>query len=427
MIHLDGLLDIGKKWNYELQLTQVTEGKIKFALESKLSPPPLTTKSEIEYILPNMIRIGNVGKGVKTKTFIPSKEEGMKINISLQFENDEIGPVKKKKNNKSHLRQRAEILTPRKIKDDESIQRYILHLYNQALIVLENIQVRFENKIDKHKFHRIKQLYKEKLEEHVTKLGNQTLRTKLSTQKAILNTLSVSNRIITKIFDHMNMFIKGSLRNSNSTIVSMQKELEKELNSEFVHLCKQYEICRTSRTFSDLLTDMLTMILKTDNRKVKQASDALTEVLKDAVFLRIMDWQSHKQFKVLIRNLEYKNEEETRIVFLILRNVIANRNKPIKIYGAENMKLVNKTVVLQAILNEFDKVILGDQNNTKQWNDLLQKLEEWTKASEYRNIISKIWSELIKIMEVGAEKMTEEVVKTVRENIRFVLDGFENK
>ncbi|XP_013138765.1 PREDICTED: uncharacterized protein LOC106103495 [Papilio polytes] len=144
MIHLDGLLDIGKKWNYELQLTQVTEGKIKFALESKLSPPPLTTKSEIEYILPNMIRIGNVGKGVKTNAFIPNKEEAMKINISLQFENDEIGPVKKKKNNKSHLRQRAEILTPRKIKDDESIQRYILHLYNQALIVLENIQAPYE-------------------------------------------------------------------------------------------------------------------------------------------------------------------------------------------------------------------------------------------------------------------------------------------
>ncbi|KPJ15989.1 hypothetical protein RR48_05334 [Papilio machaon] len=164
------------------------------------------------------------------------------------------------------------------------------------------------------------------------------------------------------------------------------------------------------------------MILKTNDRKVKQASDALTEVLKDAVFVKIMDWESHKKFKILIRKLEYKNEEETRIVFLILKNVIANRNQPIKIYGAENMKLVNKTVVLQAILNEFDKVIFGDHNNTKQWDNLLQKLEEWTNASEYRNIITKIWSELISIIEKGAEKMTEEVAQTVRENIRFVLD-----
>ncbi|KPJ00393.1 hypothetical protein RR46_06983 [Papilio xuthus] len=220
----------------------------------------------------------------------------------------------------------------------------------------------------------------------------------------------------------MNMFLKGSLRNSNSTIDSMQKFLDKELNTEFIHLCKQYKICRSRRTFSDLLTQMLTMILKTDNRKIKQASDALTEVLKDAVFVKIMDWESHKQFKALIRNLEYKNEEETKIVFLILKNVIANRNQPIKIYGAENMKLVNKTVVLQAILNEFDKVIFGDRNNTKQWDNLLQKLEEWTNASEYRNIITQIWTELIRIMEIGAEKMTEEVARTVRENIRFVLD-----
>ncbi|CAH2064911.1 unnamed protein product, partial [Iphiclides podalirius] len=87
---------------------------------------------------------------------------------------------------------------------------------------------------------------------------------------------NVSNKIVNKLLDRMGLHSKNSqsLRNEISLANAVQKGFNVD---EFIHICNEYKICRTGRSFSDFTAEILSMILRTDDRSVKQASDALTE------------------------------------------------------------------------------------------------------------------------------------------------------
>ncbi|CAG4952669.1 unnamed protein product [Parnassius apollo] len=286
--------------------------------------------------------------------------------------------------------------------------------------MLDDLQEHHKDKINGHDFHKLKQSYKDKITEFIIKIEDQTVKTKLGVQKAIVNVFDISNIIIRKLLSHLNIGpIDDALQNHNTSNNILQKEFEEELIFEYIYVCTEYDICRSRESFSDFLVEFLKIILKTDNRKVKQASDALTEVLKDVDFAKIMDWESYKIFKVLIAKMEFMDELGTRAILTILKSIIANRNQPIILYGTEDQALVNKTVIFHDILNDFDKALPGNNENTGEWDHLTKSLSSWVIGKN--NNILNITKNLFKNIEKGIDKMMEEEAETMRKNIRLIL------
>ncbi|XP_045489129.1 uncharacterized protein LOC123690163 isoform X2 [Pieris rapae] len=265
----------------------------------------------------------------------------------------------------------------RKVKEDRKINDFIQHIFKQTLKVLNDIKSKTANNQLKNEINSLKHTFNEKFGKFMSETYNHTLRTNLGKQKIILNTIDTSHkllqRLINNLYKDMN---KESLRTEINAVNAFQKEVDRERDLENKHACKQFNICHLNDEFSDFVSDIIVIILLSDDRKVKQASDALTEAIKNTDFDNVLNYDLENKLKSYLGNIEKWDAFMTRAMFIAVKALIRNKNKPIAIYNSQDNYLANKTVAFQNIINLANEK-LPKNDNVNEWEKIKQDLIDW--------------------------------------------------
>jgi hypothetical protein len=373
-VEIDGVIDLGPGWNYEYKIIPADKRTIDDEILALHENDDVTTKKTEDYAT-EIVDIDN-----------PE-------NI---YDN------------------------PHAVKDDKKINQFAFHVYKQSLKVFDTIKQKVDSSLS-HKVDFIARSYDEKFRNFVNETLNHKIKTRLGTQKGVLNTIDTSDRLLRRLVNYLIGEIgkNGVLRNKMAITNVLQKEVDKESDLEYKHICVKFGICLTPNGFNMFLADVITILLKNDDKELKQASDALTEVLKTTDFTKIMDFHIQKKFRNKILDIESWDEDITRACYKIFKNILALKNHPIKVM-VQNYEQINSTVVLLEIIDEFDKVLLPNEENLLEWTDIKNSLEEWN-AAQRKDILEIMQSLISHIIKKGVDKMSDKKLDSLKQKFTILL------
>ncbi|CAH4033102.1 unnamed protein product [Pieris brassicae] len=406
-VEIDGQIDLGHGWQHEFpiwaqkektysQFLRTDEPK-RYKLAStggddtlrdntalqKLLSSNINTLLDIqskktkEYHEENKKETNNKKKNKKKTKKSASTESLDHDKINLDDVSPKIDVIPKKGATRAIDMERSKEIEARKVKEDRKINDFIQHIFKQTLKVFNDIQSKTKDNKLKHEMNSLKHTFNEKFGKFISETYNHTLRTNLGKQKIILNTINTSHkllqRLINNLYKDMN---KESLRTQINAVNAFQKQVDRERDLENKHACKQFHICRLNDEFSDFISDIIVVILLSDDRKVKQASDALTEAIKNIDFDNVLNYDLQNKLKIYLGTIEKWDAFMTRAMFLAIKSLIRNKNKPITIYNSQDNYLANKTIAFQNIINMADEK-LPKNDNVNEWEKIKQDIIDW--------------------------------------------------
>lgn len=310
---------------------------------------------------------------------------------------------------------------PHKVKDDDKINEFTNHIFKQNLKVFDSIKHKTNQYYLRKQVDVLAKSYEDKFREFLKETRHQNIKTRLGTQKVILNTIDMSNRILKRLINYMigDMDRKGVLRNNVATANIFQKEVEKEQNLELTHACKKFGICRTGDGFPEFLTDLLTYMLKSDNKKFKQSIDAFTEVVKSTDFYKVLDSDTERKLKSSIENMELLSVQTLRPVMMIIKNIIWNKNKPIIIHSDSRGSRVNSTLAFLEIIDLLDQKLPRNEANILEWNDIRNSMRDFAEGKRYD--VQDIMEAFVKHLKKAVRSMDAPNRRIISKNLNQIL------
>ncbi|CAG4974355.1 unnamed protein product [Colias eurytheme] len=308
----------------------------------------------------------------------------------------------------------------RKVKEDTKVYDFTVHIYKQTLKVFDGIEKKTDNEKLKRKVSALKRSYKERFGDFLKQTYNHTLKTKLGKQKVILNTIDMSNKLLQRLVNHLlHDMDREILRTNLGTVNVFQKEVDKEKAIENIHACKKLGVCRQNDDFSDFLVEILRIIIQTDDTKVKQAMDALVEAYLGADFDEILEPNLQIKFKKGLGKTEVWDAFMSRAMFVVLRNIIKNKNKPIVVMNQQDNVLANKTIALYDIINILNEK-LPKSENEKEWAGMKKDLVDWSEGRH--NNISLIANSYVNhVVEKALRKLDYDTRAKINESMAVLL------
>ncbi|RVE49898.1 hypothetical protein evm_005491 [Chilo suppressalis] len=372
-VELDGVIDLGPKWNF------------KYNVE-----PKNLARQLFEVDLPNVMH-STVGNKAITRM------------LDDPFDKTDVF-------NKPHV-----------VKEDKQINDFTLHVYKQSLKVFDAMKKKVDPRY-RHKVDIIARSYDEKFRSFVNETLNQKIKTKLGTQKVVMNTIDTSNRLMKRL---VNFFIsdlskEGALRNQMTVSNVLEKEVDKEMALEYRHICTKFGICRTSNGFNNFMVDIFTIVLKGDNNKIRQGFDAWTEVLKATDFTKIMMKSTQDNFRRRIAEAETWNIGMIKAMLVITKNLYALKNQPLKVmtHGTE---YIQSTVMLLEIIDEFDKALPPNEENILAWTDMTSSLNQWQQGK--RNDVVEILQSLVgHVKSNGIDRMDKKTQESLKQKFMLIFN-----
>ncbi|XP_050360154.1 uncharacterized protein LOC126779969 isoform X2 [Nymphalis io] len=291
-------------------------------------------------------------------------------------------------------------INERKIKDNAKIKDFTVHIFNQSLDIFDKMKKNTDDAKIKRKLKALRESYIEKFSDFVKETEEHKLKTKLANQNVILHTIDVNNYILKRIVNYLSEDKDASAARISGIVNIFKNELEKEKNIENKHACSKLSICRSDKEYSDFIIKILDIILLTDNRKMKQASDALTEVIKTNDLTNIIQNETQYKLRKLMTNMESWDPFVTRSMFLILRSAIAYKNLPFTVSHISELEAINRTVTLHSIIDFLNKN-MGTVENKNEWKDVIKRMEDWrdNKRNDVQKTIELIIRQIIKELE----------------------------
>ncbi|CAF4913634.1 unnamed protein product [Pieris macdunnoughi] len=417
-VEIDGQIDLGQGWLHEFPIwTQKEKRYSQFLRTDEPKPyklaPTVGEEQHDNTALQKLIDSVNISSNINTLLQHPSIQSKKTKEYQKQNKNEKNSKKKNKKRGKKKTKKYASIesldhdkinlddvspkihviprkgvtraidterskeIKARKIKEDTKINDFIQHIFKQTLKVFNDIKSKTTDSKLKHEINSLKHTFNEKFGKFISETYNHTLRTNLGKQKIILNTIDTSHkllqRLINNLYKDMN---KESLRTPLNEVNVFQKEVDRERDLENKHACKQFRICHLNDEFSDFVSDIIVVILLSDDGKVKQASDALTEAVKNTDFDNVLNYDLQNKLKSYLGNIEKWDAFMTRAMFIAVKSLIRNKNKPIAIYNSQDNYLANKTIAFQNIINLADEK-LPKNDNVNEWEKIKQDLIDW--------------------------------------------------
>lgn len=339
----------------------------------------------------------------KTKTFVrkAQRQESVTDNIDL-FSNTDIS------------------IKPRFVKDDKKIKEFTKHVYEQSIKVLESIKDKMATYDMKKEAERLMRTYEDKFGDFVRDTQSQKIRTRLGTQKVILNTLDTSNRILERLAHYLlaKMDGKGILRTAGGENFILDK-LNKKKELENKHICNKLHICRSKDSFTDFIVDILSIISSADDKSITTMRDACTEVLKNINYNNFLDSDTEKRFQKGISDIEKYDANTMRSLFLIMKNILSSRNTPIKVVGKEDSR-INKTVAFLEMINSWEKRLPPNEKNMLDWNDMRTSFREWKDGSrkDTVDLVQHLAGHVMSVARVGRDNVFSRLLDT---NINTML------
>ncbi|XP_028158677.1 uncharacterized protein LOC114351601 [Ostrinia furnacalis] len=347
-VNIDGVIDLGPKWNYEY--------KIKSS-----ETFPTTEPTEPFTVAPDFFR------GISKK-----KEKKRKKNATPAAD---INPDSLITKYSHRFKPKSIYDRPHSVKDDSKINEFTYHVYKQSMKVFDEIKKKVDPSIQ-HKVQFLARSYDDKFREFVNETLHQKIKTRLGSERVVLNIIDTSNRLLKRLVNYFigDMNKEGIQRNNMAAANVLQKEVERESVLELKHACSKFSICRNSNGFSEFMIDVFTIIAKNDDAKIKQAADALTEVMKNTDFSKVMDWNTRKKFMKKIEEIESLDPLMLKAMFWIAINAFSMKNKPLNVMDDDSGQ-INKTIAFLEIIHELDKKLPANDENMLEWNDIKTKSE----------------------------------------------------
>uniref|UniRef100_A0A2A4K4V1 ZAD domain-containing protein n=1 Tax=Heliothis virescens TaxID=7102 RepID=A0A2A4K4V1_HELVI len=308
-----------------------------------------------------------------------------------------------------------------KIRDDVKVNDFTNHLYKQTLKVFDVVKEKTSQYHVKKQIDELARSYEEKFKEFLADTRSQKIKTRLGTQKVILNTIDMSNRILNRLINFMigDMDKKGVLRQNVATANIFQKEIEKEQNLELGHACKKFGICRSGKGFPDYITGILTTLLRCDDKKFKQSVDSLTEVMKNMKFHHVLESQTSRKIKESVEKIERLPVSVLRPMVMILKNIITHKNKPLIVETLSASHRVNSTLAFLEIIDLLDQKMPRDEAHALEWIDIENSLKGF--ADNKRYDVQEIMEVIIKTLKKILKGLDKESQKIVSKNLDIIF------
>lgn len=343
-----------------------------------------------------------------------NQNDGADKSTNKNLNKDEI------KNKNIHLK--GDKLNSTKLKDNSKIYNFILHIFKQSLIIFDKMMELANDVKKKQKIELLKILYTEKFSEFVNETEKHKLKTKLATQNVILNVIDVSNNILKRLANHLSLDNQDTEGNNIKRNTDISKIFEREIkivrDIENKHACNKLGVCRKDNEYSDFISQVLSIILHTDDYKIKQAANSMTETVKNSDLTNLVDYETEKKLREIFSDIEMWEASLIRSMFVILNTVIKNKNRPISIIDKIDMRLANRTVAFYDLLDIMNKNMNTVENKVKQ-KECLKDLEDWRDGKQ-KNVQSSIEA-VIKQMIEGLEKLDYEIRKDVSDVIKLLV------
>lgn len=312
---------------------------------------------------------------------------------------------------------------PHKVKDDAKINDFTNHIYQQTLKVFDTIKQKTNQNHLRKEVDVLAKSYEEKFREFLSETRHQKIKTRLGTQKVILNMIDNSNRILKRLVNFMigDLDKRGILRHNVATANIFQKEIDKELALELNHACKKFGICRTGSGFPEFVTDIISIMVRCDDKKFQHAFDSLTEAVKGTHYYHILPRATERKLKSSIEELEKVNIRTVRPMFIILKNMINNKNKPIVVNTVAGNDHVNTSLAFLELVDVLDQHCPQNESNALEWNDIRMSLVEFSENKRFD--IQEIMETFIKYMMKTMKSMDKDTQEIVAKNLSIIIGG----
>lgn len=303
-----------------------------------------------------------------------------------------------------------------RVRDDIDITNFFVNLYNETIHVFNTVKRRTDQEPVKKLIDNLERSYKVKFKEFLIDTSGKKIKTRLGTQKVILNSIETSTGFLNRLANFLAEDISHpSLRDNFETVNTFKKVVEKAEKLELEEACKKFGICRSNSLFSVFVTKLLDTMLLYDGTKFTQTRDALTEELKYLNFSALHE-KAQKKLKHKVDSLERMDQNKAKVVVAILKNTIVNRNKPI-IVNPLRSNLVNSTLALFEIIDLLDAKFVG--NETK-WVEIENSFKDF--GDDRRDDIQIIMADLVEHIKNNLKSLDHESQKILLKHIITVLN-----
>lgn len=373
-MQIDGVIDLGPNWNYEYRLETVKKSNI------TTKPVRFTTWLELE--------TSRKKKRSHRSHHSPPKQEYTTPKLRVTQYKDGYKPKK------------LYFKTAKVVKDIKNISDFIHHVHNHSLKVFDKIKEGLNPKVALN-VDTLAKDYNNKFNEFVKETMKQKIRTRRGPQRVILNTISTSNYLMTRLVNYFigKMERRGIVRDGQLAVNDLLKIVKKEHDSEMNHICNKFNICRTGTTFCDFMVSVLQIILRNGDAEIKKAVDAATEVLKEINLSDFMDDENLKAFKKKLEKFEKWDMVVVKAFLSAMKQIFAFNFKPIIVVFKDNVH-VTKTVALLELIYVINDNLHSNDENERQWTKIKNDLKDWSNknTNKTQEIMTELTNNLVKNM-----------------------------
>ncbi|XP_073966341.1 uncharacterized protein isoform X1 [Choristoneura fumiferana] len=306
--------------------------------------------------------------------------------------------------------------TDHKVKDDERTKEFSVHMFKQTMQVFDSMKRKMGNGVMKAKVDEMARSYRDQFGDFVRQQRENSVRTKMGDQRAILHTMDTSNLILQRLVN----FLKADMEKANierSHDSTLQREVDAARNLEYKHVCTKYGYCRSDKGFTNMLQNCIKVLMTADDEKMYRARDALTEVLKTGDYSKLIDSKTDKTFKQKINRMEKKEPEDLRKALRVLLGMLQNLQTPLEDEGG-NSEVVRKTAAFYTLLAMWEDAMPGDESNKLEWTDIERSLGDWRDGK--RTDILEIIKALERNVNRGFKKIDPDTEVKMKEQIKII-------
>lgn len=311
---------------------------------------------------------------------------------------------------------------PHQNKYNVQVHIYSVQFLEIGLQVFDEMLNKTHDETIKAKLQVLPDIYTTKYKEFLNETYKHDIKTRLGIQKVVLDAIDASDRILKRLVNGIVIDLdnRGSLRENIDAINDFQQEVRKSKDRQYQLLCSKLNICRSGNGFPEFLSEFLTTIVRCNDKKFQSAIDALTEVAKEVDFRNVFHKKTRKQIKKTIEHVEKQSLGVLRPSLLIIRNIIAHKNRPIIIKPSDlKRSRVNSTIAFLEILDAFDVKLPRTDAYIFEWWDLRTSLHEWEK--DRRNDIQDIMGIFMRNIKEALDGMPSSMQDHVAENLGLFI------
>ncbi|XP_075989869.1 uncharacterized protein LOC142985531 [Anticarsia gemmatalis] len=309
-----------------------------------------------------------------------------------------------------------------KVKQVPAINTFAKDILNRTLESFRDLQNRITEYKWKRYVHRVSKNYEEKFNEFLKDMNKRSLKTNYGAQKAVLNAIDESNRIVNRLFNYIVLKIgeEDVLRSSRSPNILFQ-EMDKIANWSLDQACSQLHVCRSRNGFIQFIIQYMTNILMAEGKQFDIAFDSLTEAGK---FVQIRDSEIETKLQDKIFYIETLDRMSQRARFQIVRNILIKRNQPLVLAEGRdpNEYGIRATIAFLEMANTLDEKVLAHTGNLDEWNVLKQKSYDWATGKE--SMIQSTMNRFVKHVAEVFNNLDEDSFNIMRNNCRVLFSPY---